>query len=118
MQDIFIGRQAIYDRRLRVYAYELLYREGLTSEAPEMDGDQATSRLLLNAFAEIYAMTAGGPYVSVGGNTYGATRVSGYYLFRIFEGARYGYAAAISYILLIITLIVSTINMKLMISGN
>ena len=53
MQDIFIARQAIYDRRLRVYAYELLYREGLTSNAPEMDGDQATSRLLLNAFAEI-----------------------------------------------------------------
>lgn len=66
----------------------------------------------LNAFAEIYAMTAGGPYISVGGNTYGATKLSGYYLFRTFEGARYGYAAAISYILLIITLIISTINMK------
>ncbi len=66
----------------------------------------------LNAFAEIYAMTAGGPYVSVGGDTYGATKLSGYYLFRTFESARYGYAAAISYILLIITLIISTINMK------
>ncbi|HXK55386.1 MAG TPA: EAL domain-containing protein, partial [Gammaproteobacteria bacterium] len=53
MQDYFIGRQAIFDRRLRVYAYELLYREGHTSGAPRMDGDRATSRLMLNAFTEM-----------------------------------------------------------------
>ncbi len=50
MQDFFIGRQAILDRQLKVYAYELLYREGDTSEAPAMDGDLATSRVMLNAF--------------------------------------------------------------------
>ncbi len=66
----------------------------------------------LNAFAEIYAMTAGGPYYSVRDQALGATNLSGYYLYRTFESARYGYAAAISYVLLIITLIVSTINMK------
>ena len=53
MQDYFIGRQAILDRRLRVYAYELLYREGNTSGAPSMDGDLATSRVMLNAFTEM-----------------------------------------------------------------
>ena len=53
MQDYFIGRQAIFDRRLRVYAYELLYREGDTSHAPSVDGDRATSRLMLNAFTEM-----------------------------------------------------------------
>ncbi|MCP5409208.1 MAG: HDOD domain-containing protein [Chromatiaceae bacterium] len=53
MQDYFIGRQAIFDRRLRVFAYELLYREGNTSGAPSMDGDRATSRLMLNAFTEM-----------------------------------------------------------------
>ena len=53
MQEYFIGRQAIYDRRLRVYAYELLYREGNTSGAPNMDGDLATSRVMLNAFTDM-----------------------------------------------------------------
>lgn len=70
----------------------------------------------LNAFAEIYAMTAGGPYYSIGERALGATNLSGYYLYRTFEGAKYGYAAAISYILLVITLILSAINMKFL--GN
>lgn len=53
MQNIFIGRQAIYDCNMQTYAYELLYREGETLTAPCMDGDQATSRVLLNTFTEI-----------------------------------------------------------------
>ena len=28
MKDIYIGRQAIYDRQLAVFAYELLFRSG------------------------------------------------------------------------------------------
>lgn len=58
----------------------------------------------LNAFTEIYAMTAGGPQVVIGGETVGSTSVAGYYLFKQFDSGNYGYAAAISYILLIITL--------------
>ncbi len=58
----------------------------------------------LNAFTEIYAMTAGGPQVVLGGETVGSTSVAGYYLFKQFDAGNYGYAAAISYILLIITL--------------
>jgi len=53
MQEIFIGRQAIFDRSMRVYAYELLYREGNTRNAPQFDGDQASSQVILNAFMEI-----------------------------------------------------------------
>jgi len=53
MQEIFIGRQAILDRSMRVYAYELLYREGNTRNAPQLDGDQASSQVILNAFMEI-----------------------------------------------------------------
>ena len=53
MHNIFIGRQAIYDRNMQACAYELLYREGETLTAPRMDGDQATSRVLLNTFTEI-----------------------------------------------------------------
>ncbi len=50
--EIQVGRQAIHDRHLNVYAYELLYRdpkERLTT----YNGDQASSRVLLNAFMEI-----------------------------------------------------------------
>jgi len=58
----------------------------------------------LNAFTEIYAMTAGGPQTVIAGNTVGSTSVAGYYLYKQFESGNYGYAAAISYMLLIITL--------------
>jgi ABC-type sugar transport system permease subunit len=58
----------------------------------------------LNAFTEIYAMTSGGPQVVIGGETVGSTSVAGYYLFKQFDAGNYGYAAAISYMLLIITL--------------
>ena len=56
MEDIFLGRQAIYDRTGGLYAYELLYRSadmdnsGLKSL---LDGDSATSEVLLNTFMEI-----------------------------------------------------------------
>jgi len=53
LQQIFVGRQAIFDRALRVYAYELLYREGREASATIRDGDQASSRVMLNAFMEI-----------------------------------------------------------------
>ncbi|WJW75761.1 HDOD domain-containing protein [Thiohalobacter sp. IOR34] len=53
MQDIFIGRQPIFDRDLRVYAYELLFRNSDTNAAGFTDGDQATSRVISNSFIEI-----------------------------------------------------------------
>ncbi|MEW6555845.1 MAG: sugar ABC transporter permease [Elusimicrobiota bacterium] len=68
----------------------------------------------LNAFAEIYAMTSGGPEMVVAGKTVGATKVSGYYLYRQFERMNYGDAAAISYFLLALTLVISYINAKVL----
>ncbi len=68
----------------------------------------------LNAFAEIYAMTAGGPDMVVAGKTVGATKVSGFYLYRQFERMNYGYAASVSYFLLAVTLGISFMNAKLM----
>jgi len=53
VNQIFIGRQAIYDRRMRVYGYELLYREGNTANAPGMSGTTASARVILNAFMEM-----------------------------------------------------------------
>lgn len=67
----------------------------------------------LNAFTEIYAMTAGGPQTVIGGETVGSTSVAGYYLFKQFNSGNYGYAAAISYMLLVITLGITAIQQKL-----
>jgi len=53
MKDIFVARQAIYDRRLRVFAYELLYRDGRADRAVFPDALSATSQVMLNAFMEI-----------------------------------------------------------------
>ncbi|MFT4648951.1 MAG: EAL and modified HD-GYP domain-containing signal transduction protein [Glaciecola sp.] len=56
MHKAFIGRQAIYDRSLTVFAYELLYRSGPSGNSPRsMDGDMATARVLVNAFLELGA---------------------------------------------------------------
>lgn len=57
MQDIYIGRQPIFDRDLKVYAYELLFRSGTLNQAAPtdapFDGDRATSQVIVNAFIEI-----------------------------------------------------------------
>jgi len=53
MDDIFIGRQPIFDTNLKVIAYELLFRSGSTNEAHVIDGDTATSDVMLNALTEI-----------------------------------------------------------------
>lgn len=53
MQDVFIGRQPIYDRQLAVHAYELLFRHNATNAAEFLNGDEATSRVILTTFTEI-----------------------------------------------------------------
>lgn len=50
---ILLARQAIYDSRLRVHAYELLFRSHNAETASFTDGDQATSAVLLNAFTSL-----------------------------------------------------------------
>ena len=70
----------------------------------------------LNAFTEVYAMTSntGGLTMQALGATVRSAQVSGYLLYKNFSDGFYGYAAAISFILLGITLIISIINMKLL----
>ena len=69
----------------------------------------------LNAFVEVYAMTSGGPSVDVGGRAYGATWVTGYYLFDTFYvKLKLGYAAAMSYVLLVIAVAISLVNLKIL----
>lgn len=53
MHEIFLGRQPIYDKSLKVQGYELLFRSGPENRATFTDGDQATSRVILSAFVDI-----------------------------------------------------------------
>ncbi|HEY9050830.1 MAG TPA: HDOD domain-containing protein [Gammaproteobacteria bacterium] len=54
MPDIFVGRQPIFDRKLRVYAYELLFRSGNANNAAfgKISADGATSTTIINSFLE------------------------------------------------------------------
>jgi len=49
----FVGRQAIFDRRLDVVGYELLYRDSMENRAKFDDVNQASATTMLNAFVEI-----------------------------------------------------------------
>ena len=51
--DVYLGRQPIFGRRLEVRGYELLFRPGDTSAAGVLEGDRATSQVLLNACTEL-----------------------------------------------------------------
>ena len=53
LEDAFVGRQPIFDRKLDTFAYELLFRSSEHNRAIIQDGEQATAELMLNAFAEI-----------------------------------------------------------------
>lgn len=53
MSNIFIARQPIYNRRLQVEGYELLFRSSEDNHANLEDRDRATSTVLRNTFMEI-----------------------------------------------------------------
>jgi len=53
MQDIYIGRQPIFDRNLDLFAYELLYRANQVRNAADIvDHDHATTQVVINAFLD------------------------------------------------------------------
>jgi len=62
MDEIFVGRQPIYNRKLEVVGYELLYRSSLHNQAQFLDGDQATGEVILNAFLELGLENISGRY--------------------------------------------------------
>lgn len=51
--DAYIARQPILDRKKSLFAYELLFRDGLANYMPNIDGDTATSKLLSSSFLTI-----------------------------------------------------------------
>lgn len=42
----YAARQPILDRNKALYAYELLFRDGLENAFPDIDADEATSRMV------------------------------------------------------------------------
>ncbi len=48
--EVFVARQPIFDKKLEVWAYELLFRSGLDNFYENLDGDQASSRVISNSF--------------------------------------------------------------------
>lgn len=52
-QSALVGRQAIFNRQMEVFGYELLYRDGTSNSANIMDGDEATARVMVNTFLEL-----------------------------------------------------------------
>jgi EAL and modified HD-GYP domain-containing signal transduction protein len=51
--DIYLGRQPIVDRNQSIYGYELLFRSGEANRADFTDSVCATSRVLVNLYAEL-----------------------------------------------------------------
>ncbi|QED48259.1 EAL and HDOD domain-containing protein [Cytobacillus dafuensis] len=52
--EVFVARQPIFNANEDVYGYELLYRRNQNENAyPDMDGDQATTELIINSFLNI-----------------------------------------------------------------
>jgi EAL and modified HD-GYP domain-containing signal transduction protein len=48
--NIFIARQPIFDRKNRIFGYELLFRKNSDNFFTEMDDDAATAELIYNSF--------------------------------------------------------------------
>ncbi len=53
VEDLYIGRQPIYDRDLSVVAYELLFRDDQENRAEFDDGDYASTQVIINTFMEL-----------------------------------------------------------------
>ncbi|MBW2092577.1 MAG: hypothetical protein JRI34_10720 [Deltaproteobacteria bacterium] len=48
--EAFVARQPIFDRNQNVFAYELLFRSGLNNYFKHLDGDQASSKVIVDTF--------------------------------------------------------------------
>ena len=63
--QIFLGRQPILGREQQLFAYELLFRDGVLAAdqgAQIVDPTKATATVITNAFTELAAHAALGPY--------------------------------------------------------
>ncbi|MEE4111648.1 MAG: HDOD domain-containing protein [Desulfobacteraceae bacterium] len=60
MENVYVARQPIFDKNKKIFAYELLFRDGTANYVPDIDGDVATTNLLSNTFFTIGIDTLAG----------------------------------------------------------
>ena len=48
--DVFVARQPIFNKQKKIYAYELLFRTGVSNGFPDIEGNIATTSLLSSSF--------------------------------------------------------------------
>ena len=48
---IFVARQPVFAADMRIWGYELLFRQGETQSAVFTDGDQATTQVIADGYA-------------------------------------------------------------------
>lgn len=55
MPEVFVGRQPIYDKKLKIYGFELLFRAGgdMASAFQKVGADGATSTTIINCYLEM-----------------------------------------------------------------
>jgi c-di-GMP-related signal transduction protein len=51
--DIHVARQPIFDRKLNIFAYELLFRNDFVENCNSMNNDQVTNEVISNSFLQI-----------------------------------------------------------------
>ncbi|KUP09120.1 hypothetical protein Q73_00895 [Bacillus coahuilensis m2-6] len=51
--EVYVARQPIYNEHNEIFAYELLYRNNQTNAFPNIDGDVATSDVIITSFLNI-----------------------------------------------------------------
>lgn len=61
VMKVFVARQPIFDKKQKVFGYELLYRIGYDNYYDRLDGDRATADVIANSFLliGIEALTGG-----------------------------------------------------------
>jgi len=52
--DIYVARQPIFDRKMNVLGYELLYRRGMNNLYEGSDDNQATAELISNSYLNMH----------------------------------------------------------------
>ncbi|GGX54371.1 EAL and HDOD domain-containing protein [Saccharospirillum salsuginis] len=57
-EQVLFARQPIFDRGLKLFGYELLFRQGTDDRAVFDDGDQATKSVMLNAYTHSDTLSA------------------------------------------------------------
>lgn len=53
VMEVFVAKQPVYNIKEEIVGYELLYRKDSTNVFPIIDGDQATSELIINSYLNI-----------------------------------------------------------------